>query len=191
MNEKIIDIKHKMKKVLDKDRYQHTLGVAYTASCMAMRYGLDPDRLFLAGLLHDCAKNIPNGEKYALCKKYRIELNETEKKAPSLVHAKLGAYLAEHTYGIKDPEIIRAVRNHTTGRPGMSIIEKIIFTADYIELHRDQAPNLPEIRHMAFTDLDDAVLKILSDTLVFLNSKDRPVDPMTKETYDYYMTHRS
>ena len=78
MNEKTIEIKHKMKKVLDKDRYQHTLGVAYTASCLAMRYELDPERLFLAGLLHDCAKNIPNGEKYALCKKYKIVLMVVE-----------------------------------------------------------------------------------------------------------------
>ena len=175
--------------MLDSDRYQHTLGVAYTAAALAMRYRLDPERLFTAGLLHDCAKNIPNDEKYALCKKYKIKLNEVEKKAPYLLHAKLGAYMAEHDFGITDKEILDSIRYHTTGRPGMSLSEKIIFTADYIEINRDEAPNLEEIREMAFTDIDKAVKKILIDTLDYLSKGARPVDPTTKETYDYYAEH--
>ncbi|MCR4891829.1 MAG: bis(5'-nucleosyl)-tetraphosphatase (symmetrical) YqeK [Lachnospiraceae bacterium] len=189
MTEEINRIKKKIKKVLDKERYQHTLGVAYTACSMAMRYGENPDRLFLAGILHDCAKNIPNQEKYALCKKYKISLNETEKIAPYLLHSKLGAYLAEHTYGIKDMEVLNAVRYHTTGRPGMSRIEKIIFTADYIEPNRKNAPNLPEVRRLAFTDLDEAVVKILDDTLEYLESGSRPIDPMTRMTYEFYLDY--
>jgi len=186
MNDTNNAIKKKIKKELDRERYQHTLGVAYLASSLAMRYRLDPERLFTAGLLHDCAKNIPNDEKYALCRKYRIALNETEKKAPYLLHSKLGAYLAEHEYGIKDEEIINAIRYHTTGRPDMSLVEKIIFTADYIEINRKEAPNLTEIRELAFTDIDGAVRKILNDTLKYLSKGDRPVDPATKETYEFY-----
>ena len=186
MNDRNKTIKKKIKKMLDNDRYQHTLGVAYTASALAMRYRLDPETLFTAGLLHDCAKNIPNDEKYALCKKYDIELNEVEKKAPYLLHSKLGAYLAEKDFGIKDKEILNAIRYHTTGRPGMSLTEKIIFIADYIEMNRTEAPNLTDIREMAFTDIDLAVKKVLTDTLFYLSKGDRPVDPTTKETYDFY-----
>lgn len=172
--------------MLDNDRYQHTLGVAYTAASLAMRYRMDPETLITAGLLHDCAKNIPNDEKYDLCKKYKIELNEVEKKAPYLLHSKLGAYIAEKDFGVKDKEILNAIRYHTTGRPGMSLIEKIIFIADYIEPGRDEAPNLTDIREMAFKDIDEAVKMVLIDTLDYLSKGDRPVDPTTKETYDFY-----
>ncbi len=188
MTEEIRLIKKKIKKVLDKDRYQHTLGVAYTASSLAMRYGIDIDRAFLAGLLHDCAKNIPNDEKIALCKKYKVKLTEVEKQAPYLIHSKLGACLAKELYKVDDREILDAVRNHTTGRPGMSVLEKIIFTADYIEPGRNTAPNLSKIRQMAFVDIDNAVIEILYDTLEYLETKDQIIDPMTKKTYDYYVT---
>ncbi len=186
MNDKNTEIRKRIKKMLDKDRYRHTLGVAYTAAGLAMRYRLDPQRLITAGLLHDCAKNIPNDEKYALCKKYGIKLNEVEKRAPYLLHAKLGAYIAEKDFGIKDKEILDAVRYHTTGRPDMTLTEKIIFVADYIEPDRSEAPNLTDIREMAFNDIDDAVRKILSDTLNYLSKGSRAVDPATKETYDFY-----
>ncbi len=172
--------------MLDKERYQHTLGVAYTAADLAMRYRLDPERLFTAGLLHDCAKNIPNEEKYELCKKYKIKLNEVEKRAPYLLHSKLGAYIAEHDFGIDDEEILNAIRYHTTGRPDMSLTEKIIYIADYIEINRKEAPDLTDVREMAFTDIDSAIRKVLSDTLKYLSEGDRLVDPTTKETYDFY-----
>ena len=187
MKESTQELRKKIKNVLDKDRYQHTLGVAYTASSLAMRYGEDPERAFTAGLLHDCAKCIPNEEKLKLCRKYGIELTDTERAVPSLIHAKLGAYLTGHEYGIRDEEIADAVRTHTTGAPGMSLLQKIIFTADYIEPNRDAAPNLTEIRRLCFTDLDAGILRILTDTLQYLNGrKDGAVDPATRETWEYY-----
>lgn len=186
MTEEAREIKRKVKAALDKERYQHTLGVAYTASAIAMRYAVDFDKAFLAGIVHDCAKNIPNDEKYSMCKKYKVDLTETEKNVPALVHAKLGAYLAESLYGIKDQEILNAVRYHTTGRPGMSLYEKIIFVSDYIEPGRNSQPNLQEIRQMAFMDLDIALLRILTDTINYLNHKSAVMDPMTMKTYEYY-----
>lgn len=186
MTDKNYEIKKKIKKALDKYRYQHTLGVAYTASALAMRYGSDIDDAFTAGLLHDCAKCIPNDEKFRLCEKYGVELKDTEKKNPALIHSKLGAVLAERKYGIKDEDIIAAIRTHTTGEPGMSLLQKIIFTADYIEPGRDQAPDLPLIRQLAFTEIDRAVEKILHDTLKFLNGKSAAIDPETADTYEFY-----
>ncbi|MCR5748268.1 MAG: bis(5'-nucleosyl)-tetraphosphatase (symmetrical) YqeK [Lachnospiraceae bacterium] len=186
MTEKNNEIKHKIKKVLDKDRYQHTLGVAYTATCLAMRYQIDLDDAFTAGLLHDCAKCIPTAEKLEICKKNGIELTEIEIKNPALIHAKLGAFLAKDKYGITDKDILASIRTHTTGEPGMSLLQKIIFIADYIEPRRDQANNLAEIRKLAFIDLDLAVRRVLHDTLNYLNKKTAVVDPQTSKTYEYY-----
>ena len=88
--------------------------------------------------------------------------------------------------GHGNPEICDAIRWHTTGKPDMSLLEKIIFVADYIEPGRFTAKNLPLIRKMAFSDIDEALLKILYDTLVYLNSTGNAVDPMTQKTYEYY-----
>ncbi|MCR4907296.1 MAG: bis(5'-nucleosyl)-tetraphosphatase (symmetrical) YqeK [Lachnospiraceae bacterium] len=186
MTDNIRQIRKRVKVMLDKERYQHTLGVAYTAAALAMRYHEDVDRAFTAGLLHDCAKCIDNAEKLRLCAKYGIEVSETERKALYLLHSKLGAAIAERDFDIKDRGILDAIRYHTTGRPAMSLIEAIIFTADYIEPGRSEAPDLEEIRALAFTDLTAGIKKILGDTLKYLDGRDRPVDPATKETYDYY-----
>ena len=186
MTEEAKKIKVKIKKVLDKDRYQHTLEVAYTAAALAMRYGCDVDTAFTAGLLHDCAKCIPGDKKYELCKKYDIELNETEKTAPYLIHAKLGAYIAEKKYGVTDAEILSSITYHTTGRPEMSVLEKIIYIADYIEPMRDKAPNLPRIRRLAFQDLDECMYEILRDTLEYLDENPKDVDDTTRRAYDFY-----
>ena len=187
MKDTTLELRKLIKKNLDKDRYRHTMGVAHTASCLAMRYGEDMEKAFIAGLLHDCAKCIPNDEKYELCERNGIELTESEREIPSLVHAKLGAYLAAGRYGIEDEDIINAVRTHTTGEPGMSLLQKIIFTADYIEPYRSEAPDLPKVRREAFIDLDRAICRIISDTLHYLEKKGGKIDPMTRKTYEYYV----
>lgn len=176
----------KLKKELDADRYEHTIGVAYTAAALAMRYGGNIQQAQVAGLLHDCAKCIPNQKKITLCQKYNIKMTEIELKNPFLLHAKLGAFLAMHKYGITDKEITSAILNHTTGKPNMSLLDKIIFVADYIEPQRKKQPNLAEIRKLAFIDLDRALLRILEDTLAFLSASADNIDPMTEKTYRYY-----
>ena len=186
MDEKILNIKRRVKRELDKERYQHTLGVAYTASCLAMRYGSNIEDAYIAGLLHDCAKCIPNEDKFEICKKYDIKISQYEKENPSLLHAKIGAFLAEKRYGISDKDILNAIRSHTTGMPGMSLLQKIIFVADYMEPNRTEAPDLPQVREQAFVDLDKTICIILSDTLKYLEKKGAKIDPMTSETYEYY-----
>ena len=139
----IAKLRAQIKKVQDKKRYEHTLGVTYTAACLAMCYDIDTERAETAGLLHDCAKCLSNDKKVSLCKKQSIEINMTEAKNPFLLHAKAGAYLAEYKYGIRDEDILNAVRYHTTGRPGMSMLEKIVFIADYIEPGRNHSASFP------------------------------------------------
>lgn len=183
-------IRKKLEKSLDSKRYEHTLGVAYTASALAMSSGENPEKALLAGLLHDCAKCMSNEKKIAVCEKNKIAITEIERKNPFLLHAKAGCYLAKKQFHIHDTDVLNAILYHTTGRPRMSLLEKIIYIADYIEPGRKHAPNLSEVRKMAFQDLDAALLQILSDILGYLKSSNVPIDPMTQETYDYYIAQK-
>ena len=176
----------RLKKELDNERFQHTLGVMYTAAALAMAYEVDLEQALYAGLLHDCAKSIPNEKKLALCEKYQITVSNAEKINPSLLHAKLGAYYARHIYEVQDERILHAIKVHTTGEPGMNTLDKIIYIADYIEPNRNQAPNLEIVRKLAFENLDAAMDKILSDTLNYLREKGGEIDPLTAETYAYF-----
>ena len=180
-------IRKELAKQLDSKRYEHTLGVAYTAAALAMRYDYDIMKAFEAGLLHDCAKCMTHEERLNYCKKNNLEVTEIEKKNPSLLHAKVGADLSNRKYGIIDEDICNAVRFHTTGRPDMTLLEKIIFIADYLEPHRCEAEDLPIVRKQVFVDIDSALRTILSDTLVFLEKTGNEIDPMTVKTYEYYI----
>ena len=133
------EIKEKLKESLSKSRYEHTLGVANTATCLAMRYEYDLEKAYLAGLLHDCAKATPDKDKLRECRENNIPITRQEELLPHLLHAKLGEFKAKNEYGIDDPEILNAIKFHTTGRVNMSLLEKIIFVADYIEPGRDKA----------------------------------------------------
>lgn len=180
-------IRKAMKKSLDAKRFEHTLGVEYISAALAMRYGADIKNAQLAGLLHDCAKCLTDEKRLAICEKHNISINDVERRNPFLLHAKVGSFLAMEEYRVYDPDVINAILNHTTGRPGMSLLEKIVFIADYIEPGRKQAPNLKQIREMAFVDIDKTLIMILGDTLAYLKSTDGETDPMTQKTYEYYM----
>lgn len=192
MKDEYNKIKEKLSKKLSVKRFDHTIGVSYTAAAMAMRYGLNVDRAAMAGLLHDCAKYMTDDELIEKCTKYGIECSETELRNGYLLHAKLGAYLSKEKYGIEDEEICSAVRYHTTGKPAMSVLEAIVFTADYIEPGRKVLSNFKLIRSMAFVDLDEAVYLILKNTLSYLNDENeseqsqKEIDKHSVEAYKYY-----
>lgn len=179
-------IQHKLKKHLDKERYEHTLGVRYTCAALAMRYQYDMEKAETAGLLHDCAKCISDDKKISICEKDQIEITPAERENPFLLHAKAGACVARKKYEIEDDEILSAITYHTTGREAMTLLEKIVYIADFIEPNRDTAPNLKEIRAIAFRDLDEAMYVILENTLSYLEKKGKSIDPMTQVAYEYY-----
>lgn len=183
-------IQKDLKEKLKKSRYEHTLGVMYTCCALAMRYNYPLTEARFAGLLHDCAKHLTDEEQLAFCKKHHLEVTDAEALAPYLLHAKIGAYIAEHSYGITDASVIHAILVHTTGVPQMNLLDKILFTADYIEPNRKEAPRLEDIRSMAFADLDTAVLMILEDSIRYIEDSGRPMDPTTMETYEYYKSIR-
>lgn len=186
MNQKINEMRLHIENEMDESRFQHTLGVMYTAASMAMCHGEDVEKAMIAGLLHDCAKCIPGSTKIILCEKFHLEIADYERKNPGLLHAKLGAFIAEENYKIDDEDILMAIKSHTTGRPGMSLLEKIIYIADYMEPGRKPLPNMDEVRKLAFEDIDKCLFRILKDSLVYLNSRNIAIDPMTEKTYDYY-----
>ena len=175
----------RLQKYVDEDRYRHTLGVMYTAASLAMCHGADLEAAQVAGLLHDCAKCVPNPKKIKLCRMYGIPVSEVEQRAPYLLHAPLGAAIAREKYGVTEPEILSAIACHTTGKPNMTLLEKIIYIADYIEPMRTKASNLPQIRRMAFDDLDQAVYITLRDTLRYIGDSSS-LDKRTVEAYNYY-----
>jgi predicted HD superfamily hydrolase involved in NAD metabolism len=185
------EIKKHLKKNLDKERFEHTKGVMYTAGCLAMAHGYSIEDAMLAGLLHDCAKCISPEEQLKMCKKNNIEVNDSERENLGLLHAKLGAYLAKEKYDVTDPNILHAIKVHTTGEPEMNVLDKIIYIADYIEPGRYKAGDLDEVRKLAFKDLDKCMAKILSDTLAYLKERGGTIDPMTEQTYNYYKKKRN
>lgn len=186
MIEKIRKIEKELRKQLDSFRYEHTLGVMYTAAALSMCYRANLEQAMIAGLLHDCAKSIPAEEKIDLCRKNHLPVSEIERENPSLLHAKLGAFLAKEQYGVNEPEILNAIESHTTGKPEMNILDKIIYIADYIEPGRKDLPGMEEIRGLAFTDIDECLYLILENSLAYLSSRSIPLDPMTEKTYYYY-----
>jgi predicted HD superfamily hydrolase involved in NAD metabolism len=177
-----------LREKLPEKRYNHTLGVAYLAAAIAMNYGEDYDSAMLAGMLHDCAKCYSDEFMVSECEKNNVMLTESEKRTPSLIHSKLGAYYAQTMYNVHDENILNAIRFHTTGRPRMTFLEKNIFLSDYIEVHRMQntSPNLDIIRKTAFTDLDRAVLYALENTIGYLKANKYEIEHTTIDTYEYY-----
>lgn len=182
----INEIRKKLKKELDKARYEHTMGVMYTAGSLAMAHGYDYQKAMVAGLLHDCGKCLPTSEKISLCEKHHILITPVERENPGLMHAKAGMVLAEENYGVTDPEILHAIKVHTTGEPSMNMLDKIIYVADYIEPLRCEAPRLDVIRQIAFSDLNQCVAEILYDTLHYLSGRKGSIDPSTQLTYEFY-----
>lgn len=182
----ICKLQKKMKKVLEEKRYLHTLGVAYTAANLAFVYGYDDKKAFVAGLLHDVAKCISHQKRLMICKKNYIEITPIEEENPVLLHAKVGAFFAKEKYGVCDEEILNAIRFHTTGRPEMTLLEKIIYVADFVEPHRKKLPRLAEIRKISFEDLDMAIYMILENSLNYLEKGNAKIDKKTEETYLFY-----
>ena len=184
------EIKKKLKKELDKERYNHTKGVMYTAGCLAMAHNESVERAMLAGLLHDCAKCLSTEDKIKKCQKYGFEISDIEYANPGLLHAKAGVVIAREKYDVEDEEVLHSIKVHTTGEPDMSKLDKIVFIADYIEPNRNLANRLDYIREIAFKDLNTCVAEITYDTLEFLKSKKGTIDPGTQETFDYYKKYR-
>ncbi len=197
LNSQFEAIKRDLKTLLKPSRYAHSISVAKTAVSLAMTIGYETFRPYLTGLLHDCAKYLSDEDMLRTADENDIELTPLERRAVQLVHAKVGALFVRTKYGIEDEDIISAIRFHTTGRPGMTILEQLIYISDTIEPLRTWGPNklasisddmeLNLIRSMATTDIDRATYIILKLTYEHVTQTYKEnVSDETLNTFNYY-----
>ena len=166
-------------------RMPHVLGTEQEAVRLAERYGADVTKARIAALLHDCTKKLDMDEQLALCKKYHIPLDELEQKALKLLHSKTGAAIARDVFAVDD-DVYNAIMYHTTGKPDMTLLEKIIYLADYIEPTRD-FPGVETLRRTVYEDLDRGLLMGLTMTIDEMEEMGNPVHYMTRDARDYLM----
>ena len=183
--ENILSINRRLYKELTPKRFKHTQGVASEAAKLALRYGENKDKAYIAGLLHDCAKCYDSEQQLSLCHEYGIEVDKYIKKNPGLAHAFLGEKLAKYVYGITDKDILSSIKYHTTGRADMTMFEKIIYIADCIEPYRENYPGLDEIRKYAYSDIDKALICAFENTIKYNKKKGAVIHPLTQEALDF------
>ncbi|WHX99387.1 bis(5'-nucleosyl)-tetraphosphatase (symmetrical) YqeK [Neobacillus sp. DY30] len=171
-----------VKEQLTDHRYQHTLGVMETAIALAQKYGADEKKAEIAAIFHDYAKFRPKDEMKQIILDQNFPRDLLDYHA-ELWHAPAGAYLVETEVGIKDRDVLDAIRYHTSGRPGMTLLEKIIYLADYIEPGR-HFPGVDEVRVLSKENLETALIQAVKNTILFLMKKNQPVYPDSFLTYN-------
>ena len=167
---------------LKNKRIPHVLGTEQEAIRLAERYGADVEKARVAALLHDCTKKLNMEEQLELCGRYGIQLDELEQKALKLLHAKTGAAIARDVFGVDD-EIYNAIWWHTTGHAHMTLLEKVIYLADYIEPSRN-FPGVDKLRAVCYKDLDEGLLMGLEMTIEEMTEMGNPVHHATIEARD-------
>lgn len=163
----INEIKEILKNTLKPERYTHTLNTADMAKKLAAYLHEDEDKAYLAGLVHDCAKNLSDEELLAHARKYHIGIDPVTQQAPYLLHGAVGAFIARDTFGIDDEEILSAVTWHTTGKENMSMLDKIIFLADLTEISRTYE-DVKAIREIQFKDFEKALIMAFDGVIAFV-----------------------
>ncbi len=153
--------------MISEKRYVHSMLVVQTAELLAQQYGENAARTRWAALLHDCAKGLSAGESMAMAESFGIAFDEVTQNEPNLVHAPLGAILAKEIFRIDDEAVLSAIRWHTTGRAGMTLLEKILYISDAIEPNRDYE-GVHELRRLVFSDLDRAVLDYTDNSIAYI-----------------------
>lgn len=171
-----------VQKQMTEKRFQHTIGVMHTAIELANRYGADPVKAEQAAIFHDYAK-FRNKDEMKLIMLQQGMNPELLIHSSELWHAPVGAYLVQTEVGIDDLEVLDAIAFHTSGRINMSLLDRVIFLADYIEPGRE-FPGVAEVRELAEKDLDKAVIMALKNTMTFLLAKNQTIYPDTFHTYN-------
>ncbi len=179
------DIIDYLKKRIDQKRLEHSINTSKEAVVLARIFGADEKKAQIAGLLHDVAKGKCRFGLVNIAHDYNIKLDEFEISNPELAHGKIGAQMVRKQLGIKDEQILSAIRWHTTGRAGMTMLEKVIYIADIIEPCR-KFEGVENIRKLAVKDIDKAVIMTLEYVMKFVHSKGLALHPKSIEAYKYY-----
>ncbi|MCH3949684.1 MAG: bis(5'-nucleosyl)-tetraphosphatase (symmetrical) YqeK [Acidaminococcus sp.] len=179
----------KLEKSLQPKRFHHCTAVRDTAIILAKRYGADVEKAAIAGLIHDCARKIPTKDFIEVCTKLGIPMDDVERHQPILLHAKLGVHFAKEDFGVTDPEILDAIRYHTTGKAHMSLLDKVIYLADLLEPHRDFA-TVDDMRKQAEKSLDGTLLSAYENTMNYLLGQDLLIHPDCLAGYNELVMQR-
>lgn len=182
----INQMEKKIKETLSERRYAHSVGVMEVAVAMAEYFGADVEKARIAGLLHDCAKEIDKDEAVNLCDRLGIEIDDEKRVQKGLLHADLGAEFVKRDYEIDDKEICDAIKYHTMGRCNMTMLDKIIYLADFIEPNRKDFEGLSELKKLCFEDLDKAMLFAVNLSISFVLQKGKVLHKQTIETREYF-----
>ncbi len=169
-------------------RIPHIRGTEEEAVRLAKRWGVDETLARRAAILHDCTKYLELDEQLLLCKKYGVELDELERRAVKLLHSKTGACIAKHVFG-EDEQVFQAIFWHTTGKADMSMLEKVIYLADYIEPTRD-FDGVEPLRKLAYEDIDKALLMGMEMTIEEMKQRGNPIHRNTQAARDWLHSHR-
>ena len=173
-------IKLKLKEMLGEERLKHSVNTSKIARKLAIKYDYDADKAEVAGLLHDCAKDLDYKTLEKMVLEYNIKLDEIVQKIPKLLHPLVGVVIAKKEFNIQDPVILKAIKTHSTGAAQMSLLDKIIYLSDKIEPLRNMN-GVEEVRKMAEIDLDRAALMALDKGLLYLISKNLLIHPISIE----------
>lgn len=174
---------------LSKDRYNHSLGVMKTSEDLARYYGIDENKGRIAGLCHDCAKNFSASDLISKARSNGQIISNVYYKAPQLLHGTVGAYISKELFHVEDTDILNAIKYHTTGREGMSILEKIVYIADCIEPSRS-FKGVNELRKLAYEDLDRALLKSFEESITYILSRGTIIHVDTIKARNYLLLNK-
>jgi predicted HD superfamily hydrolase involved in NAD metabolism len=180
------DLEIKLKKLLPKERFQHSLRVKEAALKLAQGFSVDKNKVRTAALLHDCSRYLKSPEMVEAAKGFGIKVTKIEEFEPKLLHARLSARIAKRDFGITDKEILTAIEKHTVGHEEMNTLDKIIYLADHIEEGRD-FKEVSRLRKLASKDLDRAIAASASSMLRFLIDQELPIFEQTVRTRNYYL----
>lgn len=181
----IEDVKRWLKENLTEERYEHSLGTADAAKMLGYKYGLDAEKAYFAGLIHDCAKCLPKEETKKILDNNLVSLTEEELCSPKTHHAPIGVYVAKNEFGVNDEEILSAIRWHTIGKLDMTLFEKIIFLADKIET-RTRPEECIKLKYLLDEEdgLDKALLECYKMTIKSLADRNLRICTPTIDIYN-------
>ena len=183
------EYKEILKSRLSPKRYEHSLCVADEALRLALKYGGDPQKAYLAGLLHDITKNTVESEHFKLFQTFGVSLGDIEKGSEKLWHAMSGAIYIRYFLNIDDAELLDAVRYHTTAKAGMSLLAKLLYLADFTSRDRDY-DDVDVMRNLVDVSMDDALVYALRYTVIDLAERNLAIHPDTLAAYNEMMLKR-
>jgi predicted HD superfamily hydrolase involved in NAD metabolism len=189
-NLKQMESENILKDLLPKDRFEHSKRVKKSAEDLAKKHKVNIENARIAALLHDCSRFLNRQGMLKMAKNLGWKISEIEKFEPKLLHAKLSAEIAKKSFGISNKGVLKAIEEHTVGSENMSLLSKIIYLADHIEIDRDY-PNVAIVRKLTNKNLNKAIVASSSQMIQHLLDQGLPIDDQTVKTRNRYLKRKS